>query len=154
MMTRTLKPWRGTGIRPLDDLYREMDSLVQHFFADENGTNGTRDFVPRLNVSENESGYEVTVDLPGLKPEDVAVELHENQLTISGKREKEKEEKGKTFHRVERHYGEFRRVISVPTPVDEAKISADYRNGVLNVLLPKSEKVKPTRIQVNTSPAT
>ncbi len=150
-MTRSLRPWRGTGIRPLDDLYREMDGLVQHFFPEENGINGRRSFLPTLNVSENEGGYEVTVDLPGLKPEDVSVELHENELTLSGKREQEEEQKGKTFHRVERSYGEFRRVITLPAPVDETKIKADYRNGVLTVQLPKSEKVKPTCIRVSSS---
>jgi HSP20 family protein len=147
-MTRGLRPWRGTGIRPLDDLYKEMDSLVQHFFADDSGSNGGREFLPSINVAENENGYEVSVDLPGMKPEDVSVELHENQLTIAGKREAEAEQTGKTFHRIERRYGEFRRVITLPTPVDEGKIAADYQNGVLNVLLPKSEKLKPTRIPI------
>jgi HSP20 family protein len=149
-MTRSLRPWRGTGIRPLDDLYKEVDSLVQHFFGDEGSGNGTREFLPSINVAETDQGYEITVDLPGMKPEDVSVELHENQLTISGKREAEQEETGKRFHRVERRYGEFRRVITVPTPVDESKIAADYQQGVLKVFLPKSEKVKPTRIPIKT----
>jgi HSP20 family protein len=148
-MARSLRPWRGTGIRPLDDLYREMDSLVHQFFSDDNGTGTGREFVPTLNVSESEAAYEVTVDLPGLKPEDVSVEVHENQLTISGKRAFEQEEKGSTFHRIERRSGEFRRVIALPAAVDEAKISADYQQGVLKVTLPKSEKVRPTRIAVN-----
>lgn len=150
-MSRSLRQWRGTGVRPLDDLYKEMDSLVQHFFGDQNGGNVVRDFVPSIDVSENEQGYEITADLPGLKPEDVSVELHENQLTISGKRESQEEEKDKTFHRVERRYGEFRRVVSLPTQVDEHKIAAQYQNGVLKISLPKSEKLKPTRIQVNTA---
>ena len=148
-MNRSLRPWRGTGIRPLDDLYREMDTIVQHLFPDENGRNGRRDFLPSLNVAENDTAYEITVDLPGLNPEDVSVELHENQLAISGKREAETEEQGKTFHRVERQHGEFRRVISIPTPVDEHNIAAEYQDGVLKVSLPKSEKEKPTRIPVN-----
>lgn len=147
-MARSLRPWRGTGIRPLDDLYKEMDSLVQHFFNDE-GTNGNTAFVPRLNVAESEGSYEVSVDLPGLRPEDVTVEVHDNQLTISGKRESAKEEQSKTFHRVERQYGDFRRVITVPAAVDENGVSASYDHGVLTVLLPKSEKLKPTRIPVS-----
>ena len=150
-MTRSLRPWRGTGIRPLDDLYKEMDGLVQHIFADENGVNGARDFVPSIDIAENEIGYEVSVDLPGLNPEDVSVEMHDNQLTISGKRESRQEEKDKTFHRVERRYGEFRRVVALPTPVDEENISADYQQGVLKVVLPKSEKLKPTRIPVTSA---
>jgi HSP20 family protein len=114
-----------------------MDSLVQHFFGEEGSGNGGREYLPSINVAETDQGYEVTVDLPGMNPEN-----------ISGKREVEQEESGKRFHRVERRYGEFRRVITVPTAVDEKKITADYQQGVLKVLLPKSEKVKPTRIPI------
>jgi HSP20 family protein len=136
-------------MRPLEDLYREMDSLVHHFFGDEGRESTRQNFAPSVNVAETEAQYEVTADLPGINPEDVNVELHEGQVTISGKRETEKEETGKTFHRVERQYGEFRRTISLPVPVDEQKITASYKDGVLNVVLPKSEKVKPTRIPIN-----
>jgi HSP20 family protein len=134
----------------LDELYKEMDHLVHQFLSDDTGSNG-RDFVPTLNVAESDNAYEVTVDLPGVKPEDVSVELHENQVTISGKREVEHEEMGRTFHRIECRSGEFRRVVALPVPVDETKISADYHQGVLKVVLPKSEKVKPTRITVKSS---
>ena len=147
-MTLSLRPWRGTGFCPLDDLYREVDGLVQHFLGDDTQSNVNREFVPQLNMCENATGYEVSVDLPGMKPEDVSVEVHENQLTISGKREVEKEETGKTFHRLERRSGEFRRVINLPAAVDAAKISANYEQGVLRVTLPKSEKLKPTRISI------
>ena len=146
-MTRALRPWRGTGLRTLDALYREMDSLLQNFLGDEGRLSHT-DFVPHVNIAETESSYEVTADLPGLKAEDVNVELHEGQLTLSGKRHFEKEESGKTYHRIERRSGEFRRVITLPAQIDEAKIAADFSDGVLKVSLPKSEKVKPTRIQV------
>ena len=148
-MSRTLRPWRGTAMRPLEDLYREMDSLVHHFFGDEDRQAARANFAPSVNVAETETQYEVTVDLPGIKAEDVNVELHEGQVVISGKRADEKEETGKTFHRVERQYGEFRRTISLPVQIDEQKISASYKDGVLSIVLPKSEKVKPTRIPVN-----
>lgn len=147
-MTRALRPWRGTGIRPLDDLYKEMDSLFQNFLGDEGRGLAQGEFVPHLNVAETEGSYEVTVDLPGLKPEDVNVELHDGQLTLSGKRHFEKEETGKTYHRVERRSGEFRRTIALPAAIDESKVNADFADGVLKVSLPKSEKVKPTRIQI------
>ena len=147
-MSRTLRPWRGTALRPLEDLYRDMDSLVQHLFGDENRAAARENFAPSMNVSETELQYEVSADLPGIKPEEVSVELHEGQLTISGKRESEQEETGKTFHRIERQYGEFRRTIALPLPVDEQKITAAYKDGVLTVVVPKSEKVKPTRIPV------
>lgn len=149
-MSRYLRTWRNSGLRPLEDFYKEVDHLVQHFLSEETPT-GNREFVPQLNVTENESAYEVSVDLPGLKPEDVSVEVHENQLTISGKRESEQEDAAKTYHRVERRYGEFRRVVGLPTTVDEGKITAQYDHGVLKVSLPKSDKLKPTRIAVQTA---
>jgi HSP20 family protein len=147
-MSRALRSWRGTAIRPLEDLYRDMDNLVQHLFGEENRQVGRENYAPMLNLSETEGQYELTADLPGIKPENVSVEVHEGQITISGQREAEKEETNKTFHRVERQYGEFRRTVSLPVPVDEQKITASYKDGVLTVVLPKSEKVKPKRIPV------
>jgi HSP20 family protein len=125
-----------------------MDNLFQNFLGEDSG-NGNQRFAPRVNVAETEDRYEVEVDLPGLSPDDVQVELHENQLTVSGKRTQDHEASGKTYHRVERPYGEFRRVISLPTAVAEERIEARYEHGVLHVVLPKSEKLKPTRIPVS-----
>ncbi len=147
-MSRPLRPWRGAALRPLEDLYRDMDSLVQHLFGDENRQAARENFRAERERRRDGAQYEVTADLPGIKPEDVSVELHEGQVTISGKRESEKEETGKTFHRIERQYGEFRRTVSLPVPVDEHKITAAYKDGVLTVVLPKTEKVRPTRIPV------
>lgn len=149
-MVRTLRPWRDTRVRPMEDLCKEMDHLVSHLFSDSTRDKKTS-FAPRVNIVETETGYEVSADLPGITPDDVSVELHEGQLTISGSREQEAAEEGKTFHRVERSYGEFKRVITIPEQVDEESIQADYANGVLTVLLPKSEKLKPTRIAINTA---
>lgn len=151
-MKRTMIPWRGGSIRPWEDLYKEVDNLVDQFFGNEGRPAGTEIFAPRMNIAETEGEYEVTVDLPGMKPEDVHVEVHDGQLTLSGSRQSEKEESGKTFHRVERHFGEFRRAIAIPLPVDESRVSAAYVDGVLHVKLPKSEKVKPTRIEVKHQP--
>ena len=149
-MARSLRPWRGAAMRPLEDLYKEMDHLVQHFFGDEERAVAAERFDARINIAETESQYEVTVDLPGVKAEDVSVEVHEGQLTVAGKRESEKEESTKTFHRLERQYGEFRRSITLPAAVDEQKIAASYTDGVLTITLPKVEKVKPTRVQIKT----
>lgn len=147
-MNRNLKSWRGTGIRPLDELYKEMDSLFQNFLGDESAGAQGREFVPQINIAESEGEYEVSLDLPGLKPDEVNVEVHDNQLTVSGRRTAEENSVGKTYHRVERRYGEFRRVVTLPVTIDEAKIKANYDHGVLTVSLPKSEKLKPKRIAV------
>jgi len=145
-MARTFMPFRNGAIAPLEDLYREVDSLVQNIFDPEDRTTK---FTPFANLAETETTYELTLDLPGVNPDDVTVELNEGKLVVAGERKSETEESGKTFHRVERRYGHFRRVLSIPAPVDEDGIVAEYRDGVLKVTLPKNEKVKVKRIQVN-----
>jgi len=97
---------------------------------------------------ETDTAYEVSVDLPGMAPEEVNIELQEGQLVIFGEREEDKEEEGQTFHVVERRYGQFRRSIPLPGSVDEDKIEAHYRHGVLTITLPKTETGKVRRIEV------
>jgi len=148
-MLRSVVPLRDRLPRPFDELYKEMDQLVQQLFGQEEERSGSVErFVPTLNVVETEGAYEVTLDLPGVDPAHVQVELNDGQLSVSGERKFEAEEKGTTLHRVERRYGQFRRVVSLPLPVDDAGISAAYKDGVLKVTLPKSERVKPKRIEV------
>ncbi len=86
-MNRALRSWRGTAIRPLEDLYRDMDNLVTHLFGDEERQRERPSYAPTVNIAETEAQYEVTADLPGIQPEDVNVEVHEGQVTITGKRE-------------------------------------------------------------------
>ena len=147
-MVRTLKPWRGSSVQPLEDLYKEMDHLVHNLFGDDKRSKAPA-FIPHLDLSETEEGYQLNVDLPGIKSDDISVELHDNVLTISGKRETTAREEGKTYHRVERLFGEFSRSIKLPETIDEDRLSADYVNGVLTVSLPKTEEVKPKRIEIN-----
>jgi HSP20 family protein len=128
-----------------------MDQLINQVWggARSEGQGPSQPLLAPVNLVESADGFEVTVDLPGVKPEDVQVEVHEGQLIVSGERKSEAKTEGKTFHRVERRYGAFRRVLGLPTAVNDQAITADYSDGVLKVHLPKSEKVKPTRIQVN-----
>lgn len=148
-MARTFMPFRNGSLVPLEDFYKEVDSFVQNFL--DRDEVGPQKFTPSANLAETETGYELTLDLPGIDPNDVTVEANDGQLLVAGERKSETEEAGKTFHRVERRCGQFRRVVSIPAPVDEEKITANYRNGVLTVSLPKSEKIKPKRITVSTA---
>ena len=86
-----------------------------------------------------------------MKKEDVRVTLEDGVLTIQGERKQEKEEKGKKYHRVERSYGSFVRSFTLPDLVDEEKVKAEFKDGVLNLQLPKSEKAKPKSIEVKVS---
>jgi len=147
-MARHLVPWEARFTRPLDRLQDEMSGLFRRFFGDEDDGWSTQGFAPPTNVVETETSYEVTAELPGVRRDEVNVELHDGALIISGKKEHEAEEKGKTFHRVERFAGEFRRVITLPPAVDEERIDASFKDGVLTVTVPKAEAAKPKPISI------
>jgi HSP20 family protein len=117
-------------------------------FNDEAMENGMT-FVPEANVLETEKAVEVTLDLPGMKPEDVRLEVREGRLCVSGEKREEKEEKGKTFHRIERRSGAFLRAIPLPAVVDDTKADAKFVEGVLKVTLPKTAEAMPKAIPIN-----
>ena len=148
-MRRSLVPVGTQFPWPLGELRRGMDNLLDEFFDGNGGREmAVEGFVPRANVAETENEYEITVDLPGVKPKELNVEYKGGELWLTGERKHEKEEKGKTFHRIEKRYGRFERVIPLACPVEEAKISAEYKDGVLHVTIPKAEEARPRRIEV------
>lgn len=148
-MPRPIVNLRNRSLGPIEDFYKEMDHLLRNFFDSEEGRTGVVDqFTPSANLVETEKQFEVSLDLPGIDPSDVNVEVLDDQLSIVGERKSETKENGKTYHRIERRYGSFRRLMPLPSQVDESRITADYKDGVLRVVLPKSEKAKPTRIEV------
>lgn len=106
------------------------------------------DWTPTVDISETESEYVIKAELPEIKKEEVKVTVEDGVLTITGERKQEQEERGKKFHRVERSYGRFVRSFTLPDSVDEAKVKAEYVDGMLNLHLPKSEKAKPKQIEV------
>jgi len=106
------------------------------------------DWVPSVDVSETEGEYQIKAEIPDVKKEDVKVTLEDGVLTIQGERKQEKEVKGKRYHRVERSYGRFVRSFTLPDVVDEEKVQAEFKDGILNLALPKSEKAKPKAIEV------
>ena len=103
---------------------------------------------PLVDITEDEKEYIVKAELPEVKKEDVKVTVEEGVLTISGERKFEKEEKGKKYHRIERSYGSFLRSFSLPDAADGTKINAEFKDGVLRVHLPKTEKAKPKAVEV------
>ena len=101
-----------------------------------------------VDVSETSEAIEVEVDLPGVKRDEITVQLNENILTISGERSEEKEEKGRTFHRIERASGQFSRATALPCCVDEKQVDAEFYDGVLSITLPKAEEAKTRKINI------
>ncbi len=106
------------------------------------------DWIPIVDISETESAYAIKAELPDVKKDDVKVTLQDGVLTIQGERKQEKEEKGLKYHRVERSYGRFVRSFTLPDYVDNTKVKAEFKDGILNLHLPKSEKTQPKTIEV------
>ena len=126
-------------------LQREMDRLFEDFFR----RGGL--MRPSVDVVETDDTVVVKAELPGMEPKDVDISVSGDKLTIKGERKAEKEEKGKTFYRMERCYGSFCRTVELPVSVEADKAKADYKNGVLEITLPKTEQVKAKKIPIKTN---
>jgi len=146
-MVASLIPWEARPLPMFDRLRRDMDRLLDSFFGEENGGR-FEGFTPKINLAETEDHYEVTVDLPGMKPEEFDIQLTENELWITGERKQETEQRDRTYHRVERYYGKFRRVIPLSANVDRERVEAEYKDGVLRITVAKDESAQRKRIEV------
>jgi HSP20 family protein len=110
------------------------------------------EFVPKVDVEESDTDFKVTAELPGLEPGDIQISLENDVLILSGEKKSEREEKEKGYRRMERSYGSFQRVIPLTTEVEEDKVDAKFKNGVLTITLPKTPAaVKTTKkIEIKT----
>ena len=106
------------------------------------------DWIPAMDIEETDGEYLLKTDLPAMKREEVKVGITDGVLTVEGERQQEKEEKGKKFHKIERSFGRFVRRVAVPTDVEQQKVSAEFRDGVLSVHMPKSASAKPRSVDV------
>lgn len=156
-MFGSLVPWRRreSHLAPegaLTELRREMDDLFTSFFGDVMPSTekffGTG-FAPEFDVSETDEEVIVKADLPGVDPKDVEISLTGNTLTVRGEKKEEKEEQDENVYRMERRYGGFYRAFSLPSDVQEDRVEAAYKNGVLTVKLPKTESGKRKTIRID-----
>ena len=145
---RSVATWFRRG--PLENLREEMEGLFSRAFGEDTGLLPLDRIVPSLDLAETDGAVEVRMDIPGMEAKDIDIQVNGNLLTISGERKEEREEKGKTYHRVERRVGSFSRTVTLPSPVKEAAVDAQYRNGTLTVKLPKTEEAKSKKITVKT----
>ncbi|GIW55874.1 MAG: heat-shock protein Hsp20 [Nitrospiraceae bacterium] len=146
---------RGLLVR---DTFRELEDMADRLNRLVAGSPGTRagsqetmaraDWAPAVDVLETDTEFQIIAELPGVEKEDVKLSVEGGVLAISGRREPAKEEKGTRIHRIERASGSFLRSFSVPDSVDETKVKANYKNGILTVHLPKMEKARPKSIEV------
>lgn len=145
---------RWDPFRELEDMSTRLNRIFGPPAAREVADNGGLSlaaWTPAMDIQETDAEFLIKADLPDVKKDDVKVEIQDGMLCVSGERQQEKEEKGKRFHRVEREFGRFERRLSLPSDVDAKKIAAEFRDGVLQVHLPKSPTAKPQSIAVKVS---
>jgi HSP20 family protein len=157
MAITDLVPWRRRKgdirvRREYDDMvssfYREMNNLMNNFFrgfdVEPFGMDGqgASEFMPRVDVKEDDKEIKVTAELPGMDSDDIDVTLTRDSLTIRGEKQEETEDKGKDYYSAECRYGSFHRVIPLSAEVDETKAEADFKRGVLKIRLPKTAEAQ------------
>jgi HSP20 family protein len=148
-----LKRWNQ--MKDLEAFQHGLDSLLSRSSARwPEGTEeplAVAEWSPLVDISEDDREYRIKTELPEVKKEDVRVTAEAGTLTIMGERKFEKEEKGRKYHRVERAYGSFGRSFSLPDDANPAKVTAEFKDGVLTVHLFKDEKAKPQHVEVQVS---
>ncbi len=142
-------PRRAVSADRRGDVFEDFDRIVDSFLRPTYAN--TVNFQPSCDVNETKDHYLISFDMPGVKKEDIKIEVRDNELVISGERQRHlKQEEGEASIRHERMYGQFERAFTLPTTVAADKIEAHYENGVLNVALPKAEATKARTIQIQT----
>ncbi|WP_340106045.1 Hsp20/alpha crystallin family protein [Rhodohalobacter sp. 8-1] len=126
---------------------RQFSDIMDDFFNEAVATTNSS-FTPDINISETEDKLSIDVDIPGMKKEDIQIGIENGALTISGERKNKSEEDGRTFHRVETHYGTFERSFQLPENVDEDSIEATYSDGVLHIDINKKEEKLKKQIEI------
>lgn len=152
----TLLRWDPFKTRwnPLKDRDELESRLATMLAARESTGNGEKEALtvtqwsPLVDITEDEKEYVIKAELPEMKKDEVRLTVEHDVLAISGERRFEKEDQGLKYHRIERAYGSFVRSFSLPEDVDESKVTADFKDGMLTVRLPKSVKVQPKTIEI------
>ncbi len=148
--TPTKRNPRGLALPHFERLpqFRGIENMLSRMFDDgeESWFNGA--LAPTLDVSETDNEVDVKMDLPGMKAEDIDIQVHNNVLTIRGDRAEQTEEKARKFLRIERRSGSFARSVALPSVVDENKVDATYKDGVLTISMPKTKEAQAKKIPV------
>lgn len=137
----------------ISSIQEEMNRMFDRFFRggelSDFGMTGT--WMPPIDLSETADKVTVKAEIPGIDPKEIDISIQNDTLIIKGEKKEEKEEKGKNYYRMERRYGSFSRSIDLPASVDTNKVTAECKNGVLEITLQKKEEVKPKQITVKVS---
>jgi len=146
-------PYRQSLVVPALGLRREIDRLFEDTFGMDAWNRHGIAWAPSVDVREDDHELVLALELPGVKPSDVEITADNGVLTIKGEKHEMRKEgdEGTRYHVVERSYGGFARSFQMPKGLDEAKIAAEYTNGVLTIRVPKTALAQPRRIAINTS---
>jgi HSP20 family protein len=145
---------RWEPAREIAALQHEVDRLFSSFFdvpangGNGNGNGALRRWIPAMDLVETEDHFVLKADLPGMSHQDVTIEVEDRVLTIAGERKAEHEAKGEGYVRMERAFGAFRRQLTLPEGVDAEALHATFKDGVLELRIPKPEERKPRRVQI------
>ncbi len=142
---------RFDPFKEFNELRKSFEQLSRTFNAlEDQELQKDIQFIPAVNTREGDDAYYIEVDLPGVKKEDINIDVHDNILTVSGERKLEEERKDDEFYRVESFYGKFERSFTLPEDVDSDKIEAKDENGVLLITIPKAQQVDkaPKKIEI------
>lgn len=147
---------RWNPFRELEDVSEHLNnlfgrSLPSRILQNEEQAFGISQWSPSVDIIETPQDFQVKAELPEVKKEDIHVNLTDGVLHIEGERKQEREEKDKKFHRIERFYGSFKRSFTIPANIDESKIRAEFKDGLLSIHLPKAEKNKPKGTEIKVS---
>ncbi|MDT8301054.1 MAG: Hsp20/alpha crystallin family protein [Sedimentisphaerales bacterium] len=129
-------------------LHGEMDDLFDGFFRGLDRPFAGYKAWPAIDVAEEEDAIVVRAEVPGCKADDIDISVHGNVLTISGEKKLSEEKKEKGYYHVESTYGSFRREVTLPTDVNQSKVDASYKDGVLSITLPKAERAKSIKVKI------
>ena len=136
-------------LNPARSLYNWGDNLFEDFLNNDRLLNQTRDgWCPAVDITEDDDKYHVRMELPGVTKDDVKISFTDDVLHVSGEKKNEKNEEQKNYHHYERRYGKFERAFRIHSDVIDDKIEATFKDGVLNIELPKAEIAKPKQIEV------
>jgi HSP20 family protein len=144
------KPLKEWAPFDFEQMRRDMDRLWDSFFERgiRRGAGEEGQWYPSLDVAETKNDVVIKAEVPGMDPKDIDISFSGGVLTIKGQKKQEKEEKEENYHLIERNYGSFTRSIVLPMEVQNDKINASYKNGVLKIILPKSEEAKKKEIKI------
>ena len=147
---RMVFPHNVMSGRLLDDLASEMNTFVETLFGEDATTAPATGYSPRMDVTESDNAFELELDLPGVKPSDVNIDIEEDHVMVHGKRVQKETPEGVERQRSERSFGDFKRTVKLPKMIDKDSITANFEDGVLSIVMPKmAEKKTSRRVEIS-----